>query len=297
MPPNQRATRTTTRSSPCPSMAARIGRPAVPPTSPSSLKRYALPMRQAQALWWASAMRCARRIPTAWSTSCTGMARATKRLRLTSSVYSAVPASVSLMRMHDAPSRRAGAAACRGRPRGRSHPPCPLPAFPAGRQPPGKRAEAPVGRTGEGPGRHLAFRRYAGRTPGAATMGPPFVDERMTAKSGDRRPLRTRDAGWARKLASVLARSPVTANQISMASVLFALAGAASLLLWRSPLAMLVCAACIQLRLLCNLLDGMLAIEGGRSTPAGPLYNEFPDRIADALLLVALGHAAGEPWL
>lgn len=128
-------------------------------------------------------------------------------------------------------------------------------------------------------------------------MGPPFVDECMTAKSGDRRPLRTRDAGWARKLASVLARSPVTANQISMASVLFALAGAASLLLWRSPLAMLVCAACIQLRLLCNLLDGMLAIEGGRSTPAGPLYNEFPDRIADALFLVALGHAAGEPWL
>ncbi|CFW15924.1 Uncharacterised protein [Bordetella pertussis] len=45
MPPNQRTTSTATRSSPCPSMACRMGRPAVPPGSPSSLKRYSLPMR------------------------------------------------------------------------------------------------------------------------------------------------------------------------------------------------------------------------------------------------------------
>ena len=42
---DQRVTTTATRSSPWPSMAARIGRPAVPPGSPSSLKRYSDPMR------------------------------------------------------------------------------------------------------------------------------------------------------------------------------------------------------------------------------------------------------------
>ena len=54
---------------------------------------------------------------------------------------------------------------------------------------------------------------------------------------------------------------------------------------------------CVQLRLLCNLLDGMVAVEGGRSSPVGALYNEVPDRVADSLLLVALGYAVGIPWL
>jgi phosphatidylglycerophosphate synthase len=53
----------------------------------------------------------------------------------------------------------------------------------------------------------------------------------------------------------------------------------------------------VQLRLVCNLLDGMVAIEGGMKTKSGALYNEFPDRIADSLLLVPLGYASGVPWL
>jgi phosphatidylglycerophosphate synthase len=50
-------------------------------------------------------------------------------------------------------------------------------------------------------------------------------------------------------------------------------------------------AALVQLRLLANLMDGMLAIEGGRQTQTGPLFNEIPDRIADVLFLVAAGYA------
>ena len=38
-------------------------------------------------------------------------------------------------------------------------------------------------------------------------------------------------------------------------------------------------------------------MEGGKQTPTGALYNEYPDRIADSLLIVALGYAAGMPWL
>jgi phosphatidylglycerophosphate synthase len=64
-----------------------------------------------------------------------------------------------------------------------------------------------------------------------------------------------------------------------------------------SPSGLVLCAVCVQLRLACNLLDGMVAMEGGKKTVTGPLYNEFPDRIADSLLIVALGYAAGHPWL
>ena len=41
----------------------------------------------------------------------------------------------------------------------------------------------------------------------------------------------------------------------------------------------------------------MVAVEGGKKSALGPLYNEFPDRIADSLLIVALGYAIGWPSL
>ncbi|HVT33561.1 MAG TPA: CDP-alcohol phosphatidyltransferase family protein, partial [Rhodanobacteraceae bacterium] len=116
----------------------------------------------------------------------------------------------------------------------------------------------------------------------------------MTA--ADRRPLASRDTRWARGIASALARSSITPNQISVLSIAFAAFGAAALVDAR-PLALVAAAACVQLRLLCNLLDGMVAIEGGKQSKVGALYNEFPDRIADSVLLVALGDAAGADWL
>jgi len=47
---------------------------------------------------------------------------------------------------------------------------------------------------------------------------------------------------------------------------------------------------------LCNLFDGMVAVEGGKHTPAGELYNDMPDRVADVLILVAAGYACPLPW-
>jgi phosphatidylglycerophosphate synthase len=38
-------------------------------------------------------------------------------------------------------------------------------------------------------------------------------------------------------------------------------------------------------------MDGMLAIEGGRRSQTGPLFNEIPDRLADVLFLAAAGYA------
>jgi phosphatidylglycerophosphate synthase len=41
----------------------------------------------------------------------------------------------------------------------------------------------------------------------------------------------------------------------------------------------------------------MVAVEGGRKSRVGVLYNEVPDRIADSLFIVALGYAIATPWL
>lgn len=53
----------------------------------------------------------------------------------------------------------------------------------------------------------------------------------------------------------------------------------------------------IQLRLLCNLMDGLVAVEGGLKGRGGDLFNEAPDRYEDAVLLAAAGAAAGLPAL
>ena len=116
-------------------------------------------------------------------------------------------------------------------------------------------------------------------------------------QDANRRPIAVRSSGWAGRVAALLARSAVTPNQISCLSVLCALSGASALLLWPGPIGQLLCAASILLRLLCNLFDGMVAVEGGKATPTGPLYNEIPDRITDSLFLVALGYAIAVPWL
>lgn len=119
----------------------------------------------------------------------------------------------------------------------------------------------------------------------------------MNENNQRRRPLKSRETGWARGLAATLARTAVTPNQISVIGVVFALAGAVLLVKWPTAIGFILCAVCIQLRLLCNLLDGMVAVEGGKSSPTGVLYNELPDRIADALFIVAAGYAAGHAWL
>lgn len=117
-----------------------------------------------------------------------------------------------------------------------------------------------------------------------------------------RRPLKSRDTPWARALAGALARRRVTPNAISIAGMVFATLGA--LAFAATPcgcvpwaMGMLVGAAGAQLRLLCNLLDGMVAVEGGLKGKAGDLFNEAPDRYADVALLVGAGHAVGADWL
>ncbi|MGO4741048.1 CDP-alcohol phosphatidyltransferase family protein [Bosea sp. 2KB_26] len=123
------------------------------------------------------------------------------------------------------------------------------------------------------------------------------------AQDDNRRPLASRNAGWARSIARRLSAAAVTPNQISMASM--AMAAFAGAGFWLAGLAdaglraalLLAAALFCQLRLLCNLFDGMVAIEGGKQAPDGPFWNEFPDRLADILILVGAGYGAGVPAL
>jgi phosphatidylglycerophosphate synthase len=119
----------------------------------------------------------------------------------------------------------------------------------------------------------------------------------MAEPDTNRRPIASRSAGWAKVSASFLARTNVTPNQISATSVVFAAVGAALLVLKPDAIGLIGCALAVQARLVCNLLDGMVAIEGGKKSAVGALYNEFPDRIADSLLIVALGYCVGWPAL
>ncbi len=119
----------------------------------------------------------------------------------------------------------------------------------------------------------------------------------------ERRPIAARETGWARAAARRLAASRVTPNQISAASMGFA--ALAFLCFWGTiatppgadALLLVGAALWCQLRLICNLLDGMVALEGGKGGPTGPFWNEAPDRVADVLILAGLGVAAGAAWL
>lgn len=120
---------------------------------------------------------------------------------------------------------------------------------------------------------------------------------------GNRRPLRSRDWPAIRSSARFLAARGMSPNAISIASVAFA--AAAALCLWALPVtsfggSLLLCwlaGLCVLARALCNLLDGLVAVEGGRGTKSGELFNDIPDRIADPLILIALGYATVfVPW-
>jgi phosphatidylglycerophosphate synthase len=103
-------------------------------------------------------------------------------------------------------------------------------------------------------------------------------------------------------LAASLARAGVRPNLVSVAGVGFAVAAAGALVglqhvsrPWQAAL-LVAAAAGIQLRLLCNLLDGLLAVEGGLKTRTGDLYNDVPDRFADLVIIVAAGYAITWDW-
>jgi phosphatidylglycerophosphate synthase len=124
-----------------------------------------------------------------------------------------------------------------------------------------------------------------------------------TYQPAERRPLTSRNANAARRLAAWLISRNVSANAVSLSSIGCAGLGALCLVQSRtatpigSRVVLLLAALFVQLRLLANLLDGMIAVGSKKASPVGELYNEVPDRVADILILVAAGSSAGTPTL
>jgi phosphatidylglycerophosphate synthase len=56
---------------------------------------------------------------------------------------------------------------------------------------------------------------------------------------------------------------------------------------------LVLAATCVQGRLICNLLDGLVAVEHGKGSTSGPIWNELPDRFADVFFLAGAGYGAG----
>lgn len=117
----------------------------------------------------------------------------------------------------------------------------------------------------------------------------------------NRRQLSSRDIGFFQKMGGALVKLGLTPNQVSVLSMVFA-AMAAYGFYHLSPnsdnvwLYWALAFVGIQMRLFCNLIDGLMAIEGGKKTPAGEIFNDFPDRISDVLIILGASFAIPFVW-
>ncbi len=114
----------------------------------------------------------------------------------------------------------------------------------------------------------------------------------------ERRPIASRETRWADATAAAIAKTGITPNAISVLGMIFAIFAGACFYFTRmeccSPLLLwIVGAVFVQLRLLANLFDGMVALLQKKNSLMGELYNEIPDRISDVVILVGFGYAAG----
>ncbi|MEM1028159.1 MAG: CDP-alcohol phosphatidyltransferase family protein [Planctomycetota bacterium] len=115
----------------------------------------------------------------------------------------------------------------------------------------------------------------------------------------DRRPMPPREWAVMRGFTDGAIRLGLSANAVSVLSVVFAGLGAAATVATASTVGVpqrllwLAGAVGIELRAFCNLLDGMVAVKTQTASPVGELYNEVPDRLSDIAMLVGLGYAAG----
>jgi phosphatidylglycerophosphate synthase len=119
----------------------------------------------------------------------------------------------------------------------------------------------------------------------------------MDTVAQSRRPIRVRSSNWAQNLAKYLRKHNVTANQVSIAGMIFATIGASLIISTNfvndtfKTIFWSLAIVNILLRLLCNMLDGLIAIEGNCQSKIGIIFNEFPDRIEDSIFFIAFGFA------
>ena len=113
----------------------------------------------------------------------------------------------------------------------------------------------------------------------------------------ERRPIAARNLGLSMVAANWLAKTGVSPNAISTAGMFVGILAGVSFACTTLPdygwLFFLAAAALMQLRLLANMFDGMVAIQTSRASPVGELFNEVPDRVSDAAIFIGAGYAGG----
>ncbi len=115
----------------------------------------------------------------------------------------------------------------------------------------------------------------------------------------DRRPIQSRNTRWAETVTQVLVKSGISPNAISLVGMVAAIAAGIAFYATEMTTGLghrglwLVGGLLCQVRLLCNLFDGMVAVQRKIASPQGELYNEVPDRVSDAAVFIGLGYAAG----
>ena len=87
-----------------------------------------------------------------------------------------------------------------------------------------------------------------------------------------------------RPFVGMLARSGVTANQVTVAAALVSVALGLFLVAAPSPAWFLLVPLWLFLRMALNAVDGMLAREHGQKSPLGGYLNEITDVVSDAAL-------------
>lgn len=113
--------------------------------------------------------------------------------------------------------------------------------------------------------------------------------------TSSRRPIGVRTHAWSVQAAKWLTARGIKPNWISFASIGFAAIAALSFFIagaltgFGRGFFLLLAVLGIVSRLLANMMDGMVAVEGGLGEADGPVWNELPDRISDALICVGAG--------
>jgi phosphatidylglycerophosphate synthase len=115
---------------------------------------------------------------------------------------------------------------------------------------------------------------------------------------GDRRPLASRSWKISGRIAQWLAAHHVSPNAISVAGMFCGIAAGTMFFATRQMpqqqwIFWLGGALFVQLRLLANLYDGMVAVLRQIPSALGELFNEIPDRVSDTATLIGFGYAAG----
>jgi phosphatidylglycerophosphate synthase len=115
----------------------------------------------------------------------------------------------------------------------------------------------------------------------------------------DRRPIANVFRKTAHAAVRFCVRADIHPDTVSYGSMVAATGAAVAFYFAGSaPALLLVGTMLCYLRLWCNMLDGMVALESGKASRRGEIINEAPDRFSDVVIFVGVAHSGlANPFL